>query len=305
MAKLEAGCRFQRVRERVPQVQDRAPPCLLERVCQADGRLEGRAGSHHLFVAELPQGPPGEEPGLDHLRHAGAPLLVRQRLQELRVDQNLLGIVESADEILARVQIDAGLAADCCVHLPDERCRPRDPTHTSLVRRRNKAGDVRRRPTAVSDQRVASVELEGLPEPPGDLDPLGSLARRDRMRPAPEVERMETEDALVCDQGIGAHADCGRGIDERDREPGKEDVLQVSRTRVGHVGVDGRALLVEPAKCAFLPGERPVCTANALPGCPRVDLKPHRQGAAGQQLASRLREDRPAPERDDARLRIS
>ena len=97
------------------------------RVAEADGGLEGGAAADELVVGQLPERLVREEAGLHHLRHALAPLLRRQRLEQRGVDDRPDGPVEGADEVLALRQVDRGLAADRGVDLRDEARRHGHP----------------------------------------------------------------------------------------------------------------------------------------------------------------------------------
>ena len=52
----------------------------------------------------------------DHLGHAGAKLLDRQRCQHAGVDQHQPWLVKGADQVLAARMVDAGLATDRRIH---------------------------------------------------------------------------------------------------------------------------------------------------------------------------------------------
>ena len=133
---------LERMRERVAEVELRSLAAVV-RVAQADRRLERRAAAHLLVRVELPQRLAGEQPRLHDLGEAVPALLVRERLEERRVDDRLGRPVEGADEVLSLGEIDAHLPADRGVDLADERRRHGDPVDASHVRRRDEAGDDR------------------------------------------------------------------------------------------------------------------------------------------------------------------
>src|SRR5919198_292157 len=191
------GPRLQRVRERVPEVEDRATPLRLVRIRQNDARLERGAGPNHFLVGEAPDLAPHEQPCLDDLGHSRAPLLVRERPQIPRLDEDAPRKVEGPDEILAVGRVDAGLAADRGVDHPGESRRNRRPAQAALVGRRREPGHIRRRATADRDDHPVAAELEVAPESLYDGGGLRLFAGRHRDDPAALVERVQGEDLLV------------------------------------------------------------------------------------------------------------
>src|SRR4051812_47859446 len=100
---------------------ERLPRAAVEGIAEADRCLEGRAAANELFVRQLPERLAREEAGLDDLRHALAPLLVRERLEVARVDHGSHRPMKGAEEVLALGQVQGGLAADRSIDHPDER----------------------------------------------------------------------------------------------------------------------------------------------------------------------------------------
>ena len=90
----------------------------------------------------------------------------------------LRGQVEGAGEVLPRLQVDPGLAADRGVHLADEARRPRAPRDPAQVGRRDEPGDVARRPAAEGDDRAGPVERQLVPEALDDGERLRGLPGR-------------------------------------------------------------------------------------------------------------------------------
>src|SRR5260221_11465486 len=78
---LVAGCRLERVRERVAEVQH-LPLLVVVRAAQADGRLERGAAADELVVPQLPEGFAREQAGLHDLRETFTSL---RRSEERRV----------------------------------------------------------------------------------------------------------------------------------------------------------------------------------------------------------------------------
>ena len=197
--------RLERVREGVAEVEDRAAAALVG-IREADARLVGGAGADHLRLREIPDVDAREQPGLDHFGHACPALLLRKGRDQLRVDHDLLGIVERAGQVLALAEVDRGLAADPGVHLADERGRRRDPRHAPHVRGRDEAGEIGRRPAAVADDRPVPGDAKLGPEALRLLDRL--LAHRVHLG---QLERVELEGPGIREQ----HVPFGRALPPR------------------------------------------------------------------------------------------
>src|SRR4029078_7958329 len=66
---------LERVAEGVAEIELVPRPAIV-RILDDEGRLERRAGTHLLRLAQLPQRLPGEQAGLDDLGEAVPPLVV-------------------------------------------------------------------------------------------------------------------------------------------------------------------------------------------------------------------------------------
>ena len=102
-------------------------------------RLVGGAGADEALVVPLPDRLAGEETRLHDLRHALGALLLRQRLEERRVDHDARRPVERTDEVLAGREVDPRLAADAGVHLADEASTGRTPRRSRACRSRRRS----------------------------------------------------------------------------------------------------------------------------------------------------------------------
>ena len=138
--KRVAGGRLEGVREGVPEVQ-LGPRPSVERIAQADSRLERSAATHLLRGLELPEGSPASNPVFTT---SASPVLMlwREGLEQPRIDDGAGGPVERADEVLATLEVDAGLSTDRGVRLADERRGHGDPGDPAEVARRNEAYEV-------------------------------------------------------------------------------------------------------------------------------------------------------------------
>ena len=88
------------------------------------------------------------------------------------------GRVEDADEVLALVGVDAGLAADGRVDHAEHRGRHLHDAHAAQPGRGDEAGEVGDRSPAEADDGVGAREVglaEHLPAERGDLDALAGL----------------------------------------------------------------------------------------------------------------------------------
>ncbi len=211
---------------------------VLPRIAKADRRLERRAAPHLLGPAALPHRLAEEKPRLHDLGEAVAELLVRERVEQRRVDDRLARPVERADEVLPLREVDSDLAADRGVDLPDERRRHRDPVDPAQVARCDEAGDVGRRASADCGERRGAVERQRTPQALGFGDRLRGLPGREHVARADAVELV---DARVGDDGVGVDLAMRREPDPRGREHG---AVEVADRRVGGL-VEREPLLVE------------------------------------------------------------
>ena len=109
---------------------------------------------------------PGEEirivdqGAFDDLGIAGADLARRERVEAGRVDQHERGLVEGADEILARRRVDRGLAADRGVDLREQAGRHLHEIAAALQDGGGKADQVADHAAAKSDDMVGALDAE-------------------------------------------------------------------------------------------------------------------------------------------------
>jgi hypothetical protein len=112
------------VADRVPVVED-APDAVLVGVHHDDFGLHLGRSVHdlaeqpllsvvedavHVGLEQLEQLRVPDDAGLDDLGEPVAELALRQGLEERQVDVDGLGVVERADEVLARRRVESGLA---------------------------------------------------------------------------------------------------------------------------------------------------------------------------------------------------
>src|SRR5579864_1426979 len=305
--------RFEGMRERVAEVEDRALPPVVG-VAEADGGLERGAAADHLVVRQLPERVAREQAGLHNLTHALPPLRLGQRLEERRVDHGERRPVEGPDEVLPLRQVEAGLAADGRVHLGDEARGDGDPGHSAEICRGCISRRVGRAAAAERDDRPPAVEPELLPQPVDGGERLRLLAGRELVRlrePLAERElRVHAVDA--CDVPVGDESDRAVAGDERaeprqratldvDAARDEDDVVDVVRDDVGDLCVQAPPLLVQPAELRLVLGQRSVAAADALPARVDVDVEPHGERVA-QRVPHRRRGDGPSAEREHDRL---
>ena len=127
---------FERVADGVAEIQD-GPQAALGLVLPNHLRLDLAAAGHdrrqraRVAAQQLRQVAlqPLEQPGVvddavfDHFGEAGAILAHGQRGERVQVAQHQPRLVERPDEVLARLQVQADLAADGAVHLGEQRRR--------------------------------------------------------------------------------------------------------------------------------------------------------------------------------------
>src|SRR5205085_3028520 len=95
---------------------------------------------------------------LDRLAPPCCQLARRQRTQSLGVNQHGSGLVERADEVLARARVDAGLAADRRVYLREQRRRHLHESYPAQVDRGGEAREVSDDSAAERDDGVAPLQ---------------------------------------------------------------------------------------------------------------------------------------------------
>ena len=105
----------------------------------------------------------------------------RQRLEQGRVGEDGDRLMEGADEILAVLRIDAGLAADRGIDLGEERGRDLDEADAAAEDCRGKTGQIADDTAAKGDDAVAALDRGG-EQAVADLgelaEALGRLAGR-------------------------------------------------------------------------------------------------------------------------------
>ena len=95
---------------------------------------------------------------LDHLAHAAAELRLGQGAEHVRVDEHGPRLVKGADQVLALVQVHAGLAAHRTVHLGEQRGRYLHKRNTAQVDRGEKPGHVADHAAAQGKHSVAAIK---------------------------------------------------------------------------------------------------------------------------------------------------
>ena len=186
-----SGLRFERVAERVAEVEQSPSAARLALVLFDDARLSrdgggdrlrargGIAGEHlRAIVLE-----PGEQLGVfdqrifDDLGIAGADLPRIERVEQRRIDQHERRLVERADQILARRDIDRRLAADRAVDLREKARRHLHKAAAAIDDRRGETGEVA--DDAATEGNDVVAPLDALREQRVDdgLEPGPALAR--------------------------------------------------------------------------------------------------------------------------------
>src|SRR3546814_2055304 len=94
----------------------------------------------------------------DHLGIACAELARGQRREGGGVDQDECGLVEGADQILARGDVDRGLAADATVDLREQGRRHLDEDAAALDDAACEADEIADHPAAERDDMVAALD---------------------------------------------------------------------------------------------------------------------------------------------------
>src|SRR5439155_16456889 len=75
-------------------------------------RISGPGRRGRVRLDEIEDRGVGDEPALDHLGESGTVVVRRQRVEGREVADDAGRWVESADEVLAPIGVDPGLAAD-------------------------------------------------------------------------------------------------------------------------------------------------------------------------------------------------
>ena len=98
---------------------------------------------------------------LDHLGEAFAKLALGQRRQCSDICDNQARLVERADQVFRRVEVDAGLAAEGGIDLRRHRSGYLDDRETAQIGRRGEAGEVADDAAAEREDRACTVERGG------------------------------------------------------------------------------------------------------------------------------------------------
>ena len=179
------------------------------------------------LLQQIQQAGVGDEAALDHLGEAGDPLARGQRFQEADVGDDRARLVERAHQVLARAEIDAGLAADRRVDHRQQRRRHQRERHAAQVDRRHEAGVVGRGAAADADDRGAPVVAAGGEPLARFLDLRQVLARLARPQLQPldvRQPRAQRRDQLarprrtLRDLRVDQHRDAGRLRIQRRRQ---------------------------------------------------------------------------------------
>ena len=253
-----------------------------------------RAAPHLLLPRELPERLPAEQACLDDLREAVRELLLGQRLEQRRVERRLDGPVERTDEVLAIGEVDRRLAADRRVDLPDEGRGDGVPRDPAQVGRRDEADEVDRRATSDGDDRSVAVDTQRPPEP------LGLRATVFAASP-PGTRRVAS---IPCSSATVSSATtaspCASRAWRGGHPPRRGRRRRVRGRSVGDGLVQRPSQLVSASEAGVVPRQRALAAAHALPRRVDVDVDVDDERVEPFHESGGL--DRPAPDRDDARL---
>ena len=244
----KARLRLQRMAESMAEVKQRAQVERLALVLGDDPRLHrnaggdgvfergGFAGEHLRAVRFQPaeEGRIAQQAILEHLGITGAHFAIRQSAQHQRIDQHQRGLVEGADQVLARPRIDRGLAADRAVDLCQQRGRHLHEAAAALHDRAGEAHQITHHPAAECNHVILAGDAERqqpvaqlLQHAPGlgvlarfDHEPVGGIAGGGEIA----FERFPVEAVGV---GIGHHRHCaGAAIAFEERRGGLGEAPQ-------------------------------------------------------------------------------
>ena len=171
----KAGFGFQRMAERVAEVEQRAHPGQFLFVGGDNprlGRHAARDGADAgLGIARDQCGAvdfaPVEEIGIvdqaifDHFCIARAYFARGQGIERGRVGQHQRGLVERAHEVLARCGVDRGLASDARIDLREQGRRHLDKAAAALDHRCGKSGQIADHPAPQRQHAVAPFDIVG------------------------------------------------------------------------------------------------------------------------------------------------
>ena len=163
--------RLERVAERVAEIEQH-PLAEVEFVVFNDRLFDRTAGGDDLVHmlhkrcaprARLEQREKrlvADGRGLDDLRQPVAEGTLRQRVQERRVDEDRLRLIERTDEVFPPWKIYGDLAADRAVDLSQERRRHLHERHAAQVRRRREASEIPHNAAAEGQDKLTPLQAE-------------------------------------------------------------------------------------------------------------------------------------------------
>ena len=281
--------RLQRVADRVAEVEDGTPPGL--RLVLGDHpRLHPHRARHQLphqlrrevrpaLLAELQDDRIGDEPALDHLRQTGGPLARRQRPQEPQIGDHHLRLVKGPDEVLARHQIDARLAAHRGVDHRQQRGRDGGELDSAQIDRGGEPGVIGRRAAADADDGAPAIvaaadqpfgRLFDLPQALASL-PLVEIEAGHARQPGVERRDQGGGPHIVCQPAVDQQRHTGRRRPERRRHrfchrvgrEGADPHLVAARPQLDRNDRDAHALSFVVCPAALFPRPSPATMARA------------------------------------------
>ena len=169
----EAGLGFERMAEGVAEIQERALAGLAL-VDRDDSGLGGAALQHRLaprigiagdelrprLLQPFEEGAVADEPVFHHLGIAGEQLAPRQGGERVDIGQHQHRLMKGADQVLAVLAVDRGLAADRAVDLRQQRGRHLHVIEAAQQGRGGKAGEIADDAAAQRDERRAALDAE-------------------------------------------------------------------------------------------------------------------------------------------------
>ena len=236
--RTEAGFRFQRMAERMAEVEESAQIGRLAFVGGHDaglrkaalldgiGPCRGIAAEHRRAVglAPIPERRIVDQPVLGHFGIARQQLATRQAVEHRGIGQHEARLIEGADKVLAVARVDAGLAADRRVDLGQEGRRYLDEIDATQQHRGGKAREIADHAAAQSDQGRLAIRpmVEQLVHQPGKArELLAALACRHGDRRGLDAGLVEgSGEAGTVERGDGfvAHDGDARGGQQRARQ---------------------------------------------------------------------------------------
>ncbi len=195
----------------------------------------------------------GDEAGLHHLGHARDEFVARQRLQRGEVHQHGRRLVEHAHEVLARVGVDAGLAAHRRVHHAQQGGGHVHQSHATHPGAGHEAGEVGDGAAAQAHHDASAVETDAAQDLPAEVrhgQRLAVLGVRDL-----DPVGVESGCGQLLPDGLSRGGERGR-VDDRDsgrvahrlgevaqQAPPHDDVVRLRGPHRDTDGVGHRSLL--------------------------------------------------------------